>query len=58
MQMELIKVIRYGSSLDEDLNSENVTTKMENTVDENYEHDDLFNIVNIGVIRVSLNYCP
>ncbi|KAL0546643.1 hypothetical protein IC582_016555 [Cucumis melo] len=31
----------------EDLNSKTVSSKMENTVDEKYEHDDLFNTVNI-----------
>ncbi|KAA0054168.1 uncharacterized protein E6C27_scaffold131G00970 [Cucumis melo var. makuwa] len=31
----------------EDLNSETVSSKMENTIDEKYEHDDLFNIVNM-----------
>ncbi|KAL0561335.1 hypothetical protein IC582_001760 [Cucumis melo] len=31
----------------EDLNSETVSSKMENTVDEKYEHDDLFNTVNM-----------
>ncbi|KAA0054101.1 hypothetical protein E6C27_scaffold131G00070 [Cucumis melo var. makuwa] len=31
----------------EDLNSTTVSSKMENTVDENYEHDNLFNTVSI-----------
>ncbi|KAL0559292.1 hypothetical protein IC582_003893 [Cucumis melo] len=31
----------------EDSNSETVSSKMENTVDEKYEHDDLFNTVNM-----------
>ncbi|KAA0048233.1 transposase [Cucumis melo var. makuwa] len=31
----------------EDLNSETVSSKMENTVDEKYEHDNLFNTVNM-----------
>lgn len=31
----------------EDLNSENVTNRMKNTLDENHEHDDLFNRVNM-----------
>ncbi|KAL0543868.1 hypothetical protein IC582_018973 [Cucumis melo] len=31
----------------EDLNSETVSSKMENTVDEKYEHDDLFNTANM-----------
>ncbi|KAL0553962.1 hypothetical protein IC582_007866 [Cucumis melo] len=29
------------------LNSENIMSRMENIVDENYEHDDLFNTVNM-----------
>ncbi|KAA0045360.1 hypothetical protein E6C27_scaffold22G005430 [Cucumis melo var. makuwa] len=31
----------------EDLNSETSSSRMENTVDENYEHNDLFNTVNM-----------
>ncbi|KAL0544080.1 hypothetical protein IC582_019191 [Cucumis melo] len=31
----------------EDLNSKTVSSKMENTVDEKYEHNDLFNTVNM-----------
>ena len=45
--MELIKVTRYGSGMVKNLSSENVTSRMESIVDENYEHDDLFNTVNM-----------
>ncbi|KAA0039057.1 hypothetical protein E6C27_scaffold84G001530 [Cucumis melo var. makuwa] len=55
--VSIVRYHLYASGIDksykiwfwhgEDLNSETVSSKMENTADEKYEHDDLFNTVNM-----------